>query len=70
MNFDDYCIEVWYSQIDEAFLAQIREIQGCVADGKTREDAIKELRIVFDLITDVMQEKGTPIPAPRKREIA
>ena len=64
--FDDYAIEIWYSKEDMAFLARIPELQGCIADGQTREEAIKELKNVFDMWIDVATEEGMAIPEPRK----
>ncbi len=65
MNFNDYTVEVWYSAEDKAFLARVPEVQGCIADGKTRQEAINEVEIVFNLMAETIIENGDPIPAPR-----
>lgn len=65
--FDDYLIEIWYSKADDAFLARIPEIQGCIADGKTRKEAIRELEVVFNLIVDTAKDYGDHIPEPDKQ---
>ncbi len=66
MRFDDYTVEVWYSSKDEAYLARVPEVQGCIADGQTRQEAISEVEKVFDLMMETIMENGDPIPQPRR----
>ena len=67
--FNDYLIEIWYSKDDEAYLARIPEIQGCIADGQTREEAIKELEVVFNMIREIIKEDGEYLPEPRRAAV-
>ena len=37
-----YEIIIWYSKDDECYLAEVPELPGCMADGKTPEEAVKQ----------------------------
>lgn len=67
--FNDYLIEIWYSKDDEAYLARIPEIQGCIADGVTREEAIQALEVVFNMIREITEEDGEYLPEPRRAAV-
>lgn len=68
--FNDYLIEVWYSKDDSAYLARIPEIQGCIADGQTREEAIQELEVVYNLCIESAEAHGDYIPDPDAQRMA
>ena len=62
MKFDDYKI-VLYRQDDGSWVAEIPAISGCYALMKTREAALAELPLVFEMIAEGYREKGIPLPA-------
>ena len=59
-----YSIMIQYDAIDEIYVASVPELQGCMAHGDTREEAMKEIQIAMKLQLEVMLEKGIPVPEP------
>ena len=64
MKTDRYSINLIWSSEDEAYLAQISELPGCIADGPTVEEAIRNLHIVAQEWIATAKELGRPIPEP------
>jgi predicted RNase H-like HicB family nuclease len=63
----DHHINIFYSEEDEAYIADIPDFQMCSAFGDTPEEALVEVLIAKAAIIEVMQEKGLPIPESRYR---
>ena len=61
MKFRDYKI-ILYRQENGAWVAEIPSIAGCYALMPTREEALKELAAVFEIIAQEYKEKGFPLP--------
>jgi predicted RNase H-like HicB family nuclease len=62
MALEDYKI-VLYRQDDASWVAEIPSIPGCYALMPTREAALAELHLVFNMIADEYREKGLVLPA-------
>ena len=62
MKLEDYKT-VLYRQEDGSWVAEIPAISGCYALMPTREEALKELASVFEIIAAEYREKGLPLPA-------
>ena len=62
-----YEIIIYWSEADEAFIAEVPELPGCAADGKTRKEALANLEIVIQEWIATAKELGRPIPEPRGR---
>ncbi len=60
-GLDAYKI-VLYRQDDDSWVAEVPAISGCYALMATREEALAELRRVFDMIAEEYQERGAPLP--------
>ncbi len=65
----DYHINVFYSEEDEGYIADIPDLEPCSAFGETPEAAFTEVLKVKALWLQVAQAKGMPIPEPRYRPI-
>lgn len=65
----DYHINVFYSEEDEAYIADIPDLKYCSAHGETPEEALHEVLIAKEGVLAVMREEGLPIPEPRYRPI-
>jgi predicted RNase H-like HicB family nuclease len=65
----DYHINIFYSEEDEAYIADIPDFEMCSAHGDTPQEALREVLIARDAIIATMREKGQPIPAPRYRPV-
>ena len=59
-----YLIEVFWSEEDEAYIANVPDLPGCSAAGATEVEVIAQAHVVIDLWIEVSQKAGNPIPAP------
>lgn len=62
---NDYCINIFYSDEDDGYIADIPDLAFCSAFGATPEDALRELNIAKDAWLQAAAEAGKPIPRPR-----
>ncbi len=65
----DYHINVFYSEEDESYIADIPDLKYCSAFGDTPEEALHEVLIAKEGVLEVMREEGVPIPEPHYRPI-
>lgn len=64
MKATDYSVLIVWSKEDEAFLAQVLELAGCVADGATQEEALANATLAAKNWIDTAKEIGREIPEP------
>jgi predicted RNase H-like HicB family nuclease len=62
-----YELIVFWSDEDERFIVEVPELPGCMADGKSYEEAIKNAQIVISEWLETAEELGREIPQPRGR---
>ena len=62
-----YATIVTWSQQDDAFLVEVPELPGCMADGATYEEAVRNAGEVIRLWIETAKELGREIPKPRGR---
>lgn len=62
-----YEIILYWSEVDNAFIAEIPELPGCMADGQTMPEALENVQTVAREWIETAQELGREIPAPRGR---
>ncbi len=62
-----YEIILYWSNEDQAFIAEVPELPGCAADGATYQEALANAEVVIQQWIETAQELGRPIPAPRGR---
>jgi predicted RNase H-like HicB family nuclease len=62
-----YEVIIYWSEEDDAFIAEVPELAGCAADGKTYEEALKNVEIIINEWIETAKELGRPIPQPRGR---
>ena len=60
-----YEVIIYWSQEDGAFVAELPELPGCMADGKTYGDALKNVQRVAKEWIAVARELGREIPMPK-----
>ena len=60
-----YEIIIFWSNEDEAFIAEIPEFPGCMAHGNAPDDALKNAQDAIQLWLDTAKEFGDPIPEPK-----
>lgn len=63
----DYHINIFYSEEDEGYIADIPDLQFCSAFGDTPEEALKEVLIAKAAWLEAAQTEGKPIPLPAYR---
>ena len=62
-----YEIIVYWSEDDDAFIAEVPELAGCAADGKTYDEALGNVEIIIDEWLETAKELGRSIPEPKGR---
>ena len=62
-----YEIILYWSRADGAFLAEVPELAGCMADGATYREALENAEVVIREWIETARELGRPIPEPRGR---
>ncbi len=60
-----YEILIQWSDEDQAFLARVPELPGCMAHGDTRGTAQRNIEEAIALWLDTAREFGDPVPEPR-----
>jgi predicted RNase H-like HicB family nuclease len=62
-----YEVIIYWSDADQAFIAEVPELPGCAADGATYGEALEKVQIVIGEWIETAEELGRPIPAPKGR---
>jgi predicted RNase H-like HicB family nuclease len=60
-----YEIIIYWSDEDNAFIAEVPELPGCMADGDTYYEALKNVEIVIQEWIETATELGREIPEPK-----
>lgn len=63
----DSHINVFYSEEDGGYIADIPDLAYCSAFGETPEEAVKKVQIAKKTWLEVAKEQGKPIPNPTYR---
>jgi predicted RNase H-like HicB family nuclease len=63
----DYHINIFYSEEDEGYIADIPDLEYCSAFGKTPYEALAQLEIAKTAWLEAARVEGKPIPKPRYR---
>jgi predicted RNase H-like HicB family nuclease len=64
-----YEVIIYWSDEDEAFVAEVPELAGCMADGETYQDALSNLEVIIQEWIETARELGRDIPEPKGRLI-
>ena len=62
-----YELILFWSEKDQAFIAEVPELPGCMADGASYAEAVANAEKVIQEWIQTAQEMGRPIPTPRGR---
>ena len=62
-----YEIIIYWSKDDNAFIAEVPELAGCLADGNTYSKALKNVEIIIEEWIETAKELNRPIPKPKSR---
>jgi predicted RNase H-like HicB family nuclease len=62
-----YEIILYWSEEDQAFIAEVPELPGCAADGETYQEALQNVEVIMQEWIETAEELGRPIPKPKGR---
>jgi predicted RNase H-like HicB family nuclease len=62
-----YEVIIYWSEEDQAFIAEVPELPGCAADGKAYREALANVEAVIKEWIETATELGRPIPQPKGR---
>ena len=60
-----YEIIIYWSEADQAFIAEVPELAGCAADGKSYAEALKNAETIISEWIETAKELGRTIPKPK-----
>lgn len=60
-----YEVIIYWSQEDQAYIAEVPELAGCMADGQTYQEALSNVEDVIQEWIDTATELARPIPEPK-----
>jgi predicted RNase H-like HicB family nuclease len=64
-----YELIIYWSNEDNAFVVEVPELPGCMADGKTYEEAVVNAQLIIEEWIEAAVEMGRAVPVPRGRLI-
>jgi predicted RNase H-like HicB family nuclease len=64
-----YEVIIYWSQEDDAYVAEAPQLNGCAAHGASQEEALRNAQDAISLWMETAQEFGDPIPEPKGRRL-
>lgn len=62
-----YEVIIYWSNENEAFIVEVPELPGCMADGATYQEALANAELIIQEWIETARELGRPIPEPKGR---
>jgi len=62
-----YEVIVYWSEEDQAYIAEVPELPGCMADGVTYEEALENVQVTICEWIETARTLGREIPIPKGR---
>lgn len=62
-----YEVIIYWSDEDNAFIAEVPELPGCAADGTTYQEALANVEVIIQEWIETAKELGRIIPKPKGR---
>jgi predicted RNase H-like HicB family nuclease len=62
-----YEVILYWSDEDNAFIAEVPELPGCAADGPSYQEALANAERVIQEWIETARELGRPVPEPKGR---
>ena len=59
-----YELIIYWSREDERYIVEVPELSGCMSDGESYQDAVKNAERVIEEWIETARELGRPIPEP------
>lgn len=68
-NSRKYEIIIYWSEADEAFIAEVPELAGCMADGESYQEAVSNAEIIISEWIETAELEDRRIPQPKGKLI-
>jgi predicted RNase H-like HicB family nuclease len=62
-----YEMVIYWSAEDHAYIVEVPELAGCMADGKTYAEAVSNAEVIIQEWIETAKESGREIPEPKGR---
>ncbi len=62
-----YEIIIYWSDGDNSFIAEVPELPGCMADGKTYQEALSNAEVIINEWIETAKELGREVPQAKGR---
>lgn len=62
-----YELIIYWSEEDKAFIAEVPELSGCMADGETYQEVVANAEVIIQEWIETAQSEGRDIPKPKGR---
>ena len=62
-----YEVIIYWSKDDQAYLAEVPELPGCMADGSSYQEALINVEAVIKEWIETARELGREVPEPKGR---
>jgi len=56
---------IYWSNEDHAYIVEVPELPGCMADGRSYQEAVSNAEVIIAEWIETAEELGRPIPNPR-----
>ncbi len=67
MDQNEYQMLIYWSDEDQAYVVEVPELPGCMADGMTRQEALASAEIIVQEWLETAHDLGRAVPAPQGR---
>jgi predicted RNase H-like HicB family nuclease len=64
-----YEIIIYWGREDQVFIAEVPELPGCQAHGKTQQEALANANEAIELWIETAREFGDPVPEPKEQRL-
>jgi predicted RNase H-like HicB family nuclease len=65
-----YGVNIWWSDEDNAYLAEVPELPGCMADGRTMAEALAAAERIAEEWVETARALGRDVPKPIGKRVA
>ena len=69
MKESKYEIIIYWSKEESSFIAEVPELSGCMADGKSYMEALQNVQVVISEWVETAMSLGRTIPEPKGKQM-
>jgi len=67
MKQNEYQMVIYWSDEDQAYIVEVLELPGCMADGNTRQEALANAEVIIQEWIETARDLNRVVPAPQGR---